>query len=317
MATAAADENAVKSWLEAHDAAWRAADASAIADLFSEDAVYHLGPWDEPWRGLAGPFRGRDAIAAGWLAGGIEGERFEVASPRSSRSRGGGRSSAAGSPTSRRTARVESRVGHVLGRRLRRRTAAAPSTRSGTSRVRPPRDKIDPMTEHPGASLQERYAPLGRVLRLRARPTPTGSTSGASRRPTIPSTVVAEWMPETQYEAFEGMLNGGIIGALLDCHSNWTATYPPDGPPRRRPAADNRHARLRCPLPAADAVRRARSVSRRGSSSRPTTGRPSRPRSRPAARSRRRAAARSSPSSPIIPHTTAGRRPDVRCSSAS
>jgi len=37
--------------------------------------------------------------------------------------------------------------------------------------------------------------------------------------------VVAEWTPEPQYEAFPGVLNGGIIGALLDCHSNWTATY--------------------------------------------------------------------------------------------
>jgi acyl-coenzyme A thioesterase PaaI-like protein len=37
--------------------------------------------------------------------------------------------------------------------------------------------------------------------------------------------VVAEWKPEPQYEAFPGMLNGGIIGALLDCHSNWAAAY--------------------------------------------------------------------------------------------
>src|SRR5947199_6606434 len=36
--------------------------------------------------------------------------------------------------------------------------------------------------------------------------------------------VVAEWHAETYHEAFDGMLNGGIIGALLDCHSNWAAT---------------------------------------------------------------------------------------------
>ncbi|MDA8201526.1 MAG: PaaI family thioesterase [Chloroflexi bacterium] len=35
--------------------------------------------------------------------------------------------------------------------------------------------------------------------------------------------VVAEWQPEARYEAFPGALNGGIIGALLDCHSNWAA----------------------------------------------------------------------------------------------
>ena len=33
----------------------------------------------------------------------------------------------------------------------------------------------------------------------------------------------AEWTPQSHHEAFEGMLNGGIIGALMDCHSNWAA----------------------------------------------------------------------------------------------
>jgi acyl-coenzyme A thioesterase PaaI-like protein len=37
--------------------------------------------------------------------------------------------------------------------------------------------------------------------------------------------VRAIWRPESYHEAFPGMLNGGIIGALLDCHSNWTAAY--------------------------------------------------------------------------------------------
>src|SRR5918998_6674618 len=37
--------------------------------------------------------------------------------------------------------------------------------------------------------------------------------------------VVAEWQPEPHHEAFPGMLNGGIIGALLDCHSNWAAAH--------------------------------------------------------------------------------------------
>jgi len=35
----------------------------------------------------------------------------------------------------------------------------------------------------------------------------------------------AEFIPEKHHEAFPGMVNGGIIGALLDCHSNWTACY--------------------------------------------------------------------------------------------
>jgi acyl-coenzyme A thioesterase PaaI-like protein len=37
--------------------------------------------------------------------------------------------------------------------------------------------------------------------------------------------VVAKWYPEPHHQAFPGVLNGGIVGALLDCHSNWTAAW--------------------------------------------------------------------------------------------
>ncbi len=37
--------------------------------------------------------------------------------------------------------------------------------------------------------------------------------------------VVAEWQPEAYQEAYPGMLNGGIVGTLLDCHSNWAAAW--------------------------------------------------------------------------------------------
>jgi acyl-coenzyme A thioesterase PaaI-like protein len=37
--------------------------------------------------------------------------------------------------------------------------------------------------------------------------------------------VVAHWQPQPHHEAFPGMLAGGIIGTLLDCHSNWTAAW--------------------------------------------------------------------------------------------
>jgi len=37
--------------------------------------------------------------------------------------------------------------------------------------------------------------------------------------------VVAEWQPRKEYEAFPGVLSGGIIGTLLDCHCNWAATW--------------------------------------------------------------------------------------------
>src|SRR5438445_13411233 len=37
--------------------------------------------------------------------------------------------------------------------------------------------------------------------------------------------VVATFQPKTYQEAFRGMLSGGIIGTLLDCHCNCTAAY--------------------------------------------------------------------------------------------
>lgn len=37
--------------------------------------------------------------------------------------------------------------------------------------------------------------------------------------------VVCVWQPDKHHEAFPGMLNGGIIGSLIDCHANWTAAW--------------------------------------------------------------------------------------------
>lgn len=37
--------------------------------------------------------------------------------------------------------------------------------------------------------------------------------------------LICEWTPQPHHLAFEGVLNGGIIGSLLDCHSNWTAAH--------------------------------------------------------------------------------------------
>jgi acyl-coenzyme A thioesterase PaaI-like protein len=34
---------------------------------------------------------------------------------------------------------------------------------------------------------------------------------------------VAHWTPQPEHQAFTGIVNGGILGALLDCHSNWCA----------------------------------------------------------------------------------------------
>ncbi|MDX1455172.1 MAG: PaaI family thioesterase [Gammaproteobacteria bacterium] len=70
-------------------------------------------------------------------------------------------------------------------------------------------------------SLQEQYAPNSicfgcgpaNTQGLRIRSMPKGKV------------VIATWEPAPHHEAFPGMLNGGIIGALLDCHSNWTAAW--------------------------------------------------------------------------------------------
>ena len=71
------------------------------------------------------------------------------------------------------------------------------------------------------ASLQDKYAPHNRCFGcgpsnekgLRIKSLPEGDEC------------VAEFQPEPHHEAFPGILNGGIIGTLLDCHSNWTATW--------------------------------------------------------------------------------------------
>jgi uncharacterized protein (TIGR00369 family) len=72
----------------------------------------------------------------------------------------------------------------------------------------------------PELSLQERFAPQGRCfgcgpanelgLRIRSFEADDGS-------------VVAEFQARPEHEAFEGIVNGGILGTLIDCHSNWTA----------------------------------------------------------------------------------------------
>jgi acyl-coenzyme A thioesterase PaaI-like protein len=70
-------------------------------------------------------------------------------------------------------------------------------------------------------SLQDRYAP--NAICFGCGP---ANTKGLRIKSFVEGDeIVADWMPEKHHEAFEGMLNGGIIGALLDCHSNWAATY--------------------------------------------------------------------------------------------
>lgn len=70
-------------------------------------------------------------------------------------------------------------------------------------------------------SLQERYAPHNACFGcgpanaqgLRVRTFPAGDRW------------VATWMPAPHHEAFPGVLAGGIVGTLLDCHMNWSAAH--------------------------------------------------------------------------------------------
>jgi acyl-coenzyme A thioesterase PaaI-like protein len=39
----------------------------------------------------------------------------------------------------------------------------------------------------------------------------------------IENGLILRYTPEEHHQAFPGMINGGIIGTLLDCHGNWTA----------------------------------------------------------------------------------------------
>ncbi|HEX5008927.1 MAG TPA: PaaI family thioesterase [Planctomycetota bacterium] len=70
-------------------------------------------------------------------------------------------------------------------------------------------------------SLQDRYAPNNRCFGCG----PANEKGLRIKSFAQGDELVARWTPSPWHEAFTGMLNGGIIGALLDCHSNWAAAY--------------------------------------------------------------------------------------------
>jgi len=68
-------------------------------------------------------------------------------------------------------------------------------------------------------SLQDRYAPTTRCFGCG----PANADGLRIKSFARGDEVVAEWVPAKHHEAFDGVLNGGIIGTLFDCHCNWTA----------------------------------------------------------------------------------------------
>lgn len=68
-------------------------------------------------------------------------------------------------------------------------------------------------------ALQDRYAPHNQCFGCG----PANAQGLRIKSREAGDEVVAEWTPQEHHQAFPGVLNGGIVGALLDCHSNWTA----------------------------------------------------------------------------------------------
>lgn len=109
----------------------------------------------------------------------------------------------------------------------------------------------------PEPSLQERFGQHticfgcgpanANGLRIRSFPDPASDGD-----------VVAAWQPAPHHEAMPGVMSGGIIGTLMDCHSNWTAAYHlmqrrgADRPPSTVTA--EYHVRMLKPTPTAGAV---------------------------------------------------------------
>ena len=68
-------------------------------------------------------------------------------------------------------------------------------------------------------SVQERYAPQNKCFGCG----PANEKGLRIRSFVEGDGLVATWRAEEHHQAFDGILNGGITGALLDCHSNWAA----------------------------------------------------------------------------------------------
>jgi len=70
-------------------------------------------------------------------------------------------------------------------------------------------------------ALQDRYAPDGVCFGCGPR-----NEQGLRIKSVLRGDeVVATWHAARYHEAFAGILSGGIVGTLLDCHANWTAAY--------------------------------------------------------------------------------------------
>lgn len=70
-------------------------------------------------------------------------------------------------------------------------------------------------------SLQETYAPDNRCFGCG----PANEKGLRIRSYEAGDELVCDWTPKPHHLAFGNVVNGGILGSLLDCHSNWTAAH--------------------------------------------------------------------------------------------
>ena len=78
------------------------------------------------------------------------------------------------------------------------------------------------MTTREAMSLQDRYAPEYRCFGCGP-----SNAQGLQIKSFVGDggEIVCDWTPAPQHLAFDGILNGGICGTILDCHSNWAAAH--------------------------------------------------------------------------------------------
>ena len=70
-------------------------------------------------------------------------------------------------------------------------------------------------------SLQELYAPHGICFGCGCK-----NKKGLQVKSFVNNKlIISQWRAKEHHQAFPNVLNGGIIGSILDCHCNWAAAY--------------------------------------------------------------------------------------------
>ena len=77
------------------------------------------------------------------------------------------------------------------------------------------------MVEASNVSLQDQYAPNLKCFGCG----PANEQGLRIKSFVAGDQVVCKFQPAAHQIAFEGMVNGGIIGTLLDCHLHWTSAW--------------------------------------------------------------------------------------------